>query len=52
MPFIALSSFLPRPLFQRCPLNADSEPPDGMRNNSLQSEYWAKAWATRCELEA
>ena len=53
MPFIALSSFLPRPLFQRCPLNADSEePPDWLRNNVDQSEYWRKAWAMRRELEA
>jgi hypothetical protein len=35
------------------PLNADSEsPPDYMQHNPLQADYWRKAWAIRCELEA
>ncbi len=32
------------------PLEADSEaPPDYMRHSGLQSGYWVKAWALRCE---
>ena len=39
--------------WETSPLNADSEePPDWLRNNLDQSEYWRKAWAMRCELEA
>ena len=34
------------------PLNADSEDPPGyMLHNPLQSGYWRKAWALRCELD-
>jgi len=34
------------------PLEADSEaPPDYMRHSGLQSGYWVKAWALRCELD-
>ena len=34
------------------PLEADSEaPPDYLRHNELQSGYWHKARALRCELE-
>ena len=34
------------------PLRTDSEaPPDCMRHNPLQSGYWVKAWALRCELD-
>jgi len=34
------------------PLDADSEaPPKWMRHNELQSGYWVKAWALRCELD-
>jgi len=39
--------------WETSPLNADSEePPDWLRNNLDQSEYWRRAWAMRCELEA
>jgi hypothetical protein len=35
------------------PLNVDGEdPPDYMLHNELQSGYWRRAWALRCELES
>lgn len=38
--------------WETSPLMADSKtPPDWMRANPLQSGYWLKAWALRCELE-
>ena len=38
--------------WERSPLDTNSEaPPDYMRHNPLQSEYWRKAWALRCVLE-
>jgi hypothetical protein len=38
--------------WERSPLDIDGEtPPDYMRHNPLQSEYWHKAWAVRCELD-
>ncbi|MBR1246142.1 hypothetical protein JQ609_04260 [Bradyrhizobium sp. AUGA SZCCT0169] len=39
--------------WETSPLNADhAEPPDYLRHNALQSEYWRKAWAIRREILA
>jgi hypothetical protein len=38
--------------WETSPLGADTEtPPDWLNNNPMQSDYWRKAWAIRCELE-
>ena len=38
------------PFFEGSPLDSE-DPPDYMLHNPLQSGYWRKAWALRCELE-
>ena len=49
----ALHSALGVKPWERSPLDTDSEaPPDYMRHNPLQSGYWRKAWAMRCEILA
>lgn len=47
-----LSSLLGTKPWETCPLDAVREnPPDWMRGNPQQCEYWHKAWALRCELK-
>jgi hypothetical protein len=47
-----LSSLLGTKPWETCPLDAVREdPPDWLRKNHQQCEFWRKAWAQRSELE-